>query len=188
MRPFILSLTVLLATIPAAAAADAEGGTLAEKTERARTLFKKSRYSEAAALAREVFVQQRDGRASDELRVLLCKAKTAGKDVGDSSTAYRGSAGLDGPDTPLAPEKISGAQPRFRRARRTDRPGEMIITAVIDEDGCLQDLKVERGLNPQADEDALEAFRDWVFRPGTLYGIPVRVPTEWEVNVRFGPG
>ena len=182
MRPYIFLLIMLLGV---AGAADAGDGALT-KTEQARTLFKKRRYSEAAALARQVFVQQPDGSTSDELRVLLCKAKVAGENVGDSSTAYRGSTRPAGQDSVSIeqPEKIFGSQPQFKRS--TDREGQVIVTAEIDEDGCVQDLKVTNGLNKHANQVVLDTFRDWVFRPATLLGQPVRVPNEWTVNVSFG--
>jgi len=82
------------------------------------------------------------------------------------------------------PEKIFGSQPQFKRS--TGREGEMIVTAEIDEDGCVQDLKVTNGLNKYANQVVLDTFRDWVFRPATLLGQPVRVPNEWTVNVSFG--
>src|SRR4051812_30522717 len=85
MRSSILfCLTILLGSlfVPAAVAQTGAEVSLKEKAERARTLFKKRSDSEAATLARQVFAQEPDGRAADELRVLLCKARAAGADVG----------------------------------------------------------------------------------------------------------
>ncbi|MEA2563145.1 MAG: Gram-negative bacterial TonB protein C-terminal [Acidobacteriota bacterium] len=100
--------------------------------------------------------------------------------------AYRGSAKPAGQDSVSIeqPEKIFGSQPQFKRS--TGREGQVIVTAEIDEDGCVQDLKVTSGLNKYANQVVLDTFQDWVFRPATLLGQPVRVPNEWTVNVSFG--
>lgn len=176
-------LVFALSLVPSILAAG--DGSLTETAEQARTLFKKGRYSEAAALARQVFVQQHDGRAADEVRVLLCKAKTAGEDVGGSFAAYREpvKSYVPSSDFVQVPAKISGSQPQFKRS--SGREGEVVVTAMIDEDGCVGDLKVTRGLTAYADQVVLDALRDWVFRPALALGRPVRIPNEWVVNVKF---
>jgi len=153
-----------------------------EDAERARTLFKKRSYSEAATLARQVFAQQPLGRNSDDLRVLLCKAKAAGKDVGKP-----------GESEPLPvgggihrPERIAGINPQFSNGtRRAGEEGQVMVKAVIDRDGCVVDIKLERGLNKYADRDVLHAIRTWIFRPALLDGNPVDVSYTLTVGVSF---
>jgi TonB family protein len=154
-----------------------------ETADQARALFKKRNYSEAAALARQVFARQPDGRASDDLRVLLCKAKAAGKDVGKP-----------GEVEPLAvgggvqrPERIAGANPQFGNGtRKAGDEGQVMVKALIDQDGCVVDIKLERGLNKYADRDVLDALRTWIFRPAHVDGKPVDVHYTLTVRVSFG--
>jgi TonB family protein len=154
-----------------------------ETAERARTLFKKRKYSEAAALARQVFAQQPEGRASDDLRFLLCKAKAAGKDVGKSAESEPLPVG----GSVQRPERISGINPQFsNRTRRAGQEGQVMVKAVIDQDGCVVDIKLERGLNKYADRDVLHALRTWIFRPALLDGKPVNVSYTLTVRVSFG--
>lgn len=172
-----------------AAGHDVEGS-LTEKAERARALFKNHSYSEASVLARQVLLQKPDGRRSDELRVLLCKAKSNGEDVGDPAAVYPESGDPAYPNLmpPSAqpPEKIFGSKPRFdSKARRTSGRGQVIVTSFIDEDGCVQDPIVTRGLNERADQNVLKAVQNWVFRPALFHGKPIKVPYQLSVAVGF---
>lgn len=163
MRSSLVCLILLLGATSAAAQ---------DEAEQARTLFKKRKYSEAAALARQVFARQPDGRASDDLRFLLCEAKAAGKDVGVPSDAEPLSVG----GSVQRPERIAGANPQFsNRTRRAGIEGQVIVKAVIDRDGCIVDIELARGLNKYADKDVLDALRTWIFRPALKDGQPVDV-------------
>ena len=157
-----------------------------DEADRARTLFKKRSYSEAAALARQVFAQQPHGRVSDRLRVLLCEAKRAGADVGEPAESSPDSEPLSITGDVQRPEKISGPNPQFGDgARRAGNEGQVIVVAVIDQDGCIVDIRLGRGLNVYADEDVLGAVRQWVFRPAFLHGKPVDVYYALTVTVLF---
>src|SRR6185295_10033630 len=54
-------------------------------------------------------------------------------------------------------------------------PGTVILQVVIDEDGCVRDPRILRGVNRRQDSGALYAVRQWVFLPATLEGKPVSV-------------
>jgi TonB family protein len=158
-----------------------------ETADRARTLFKKHKYSEAAALARQVFAQQPDGRDSDDLRVLLCKAKAAGKDLGEPAESTSESEPLAVGGNVQRPERISGINPQFsNRTRKAGDEGQVMVNAVIDRDGCVVDIKLERGLNKYADRDVLDALRTWIFRPAHVDGKPVDVHYTLTVRVNLG--
>lgn len=58
---------------------------------------------------------------------------------------------------------------------RPPRNGTVILQSIIDEDGCVRDPKVIRGVGLYEDSAALKAIRQWVFLPATLDGKPVRV-------------
>ena len=181
----ILSLLALELASAFAAAPPQEKSTLKEKAKQAQALFKQHRYPEAAALARQVFLQEPDSRASEKLRILLCQARSIGADVGDPAAVY--------PPTPQPlplnaqnsrPTRISGDSLKISDGtRRAGQEGVVIVSAMIDEDGCLQEIKVERGVNPFADQDALRAVSSWVFLPSFLNGNPVRVYYTMTINV-----
>jgi TonB family protein len=181
---------ILLGAMPAVCPAAQAQGSTAEMAKQARALFKQQKYSEAATLARQVFAQEPDGRRSDALRVLLCEARTAGADVGDAATAYPEPAEPAKPrapkESPVPPRKISGRNPSFSdRTRETREQGRVALSALINEDGCVQDLTVERGLNAYAEEDVLKVVRDWIFRPALVGGRPVKVHYTVGVSIEF---
>jgi hypothetical protein len=75
--------------------------------------------------------------------------------------------------TPPWPEKKFD----FRRppvpAQRSNRL--IILHGRIGENGKVEDLKVHQGVQADADQIALAAFRQWVFRPATREGKPISV-------------
>ncbi len=115
---------------------------------------------------------EKPARLSDSARIALCKKKG---------------------DPPLEPAEIPPAT-----AEGATRPviihhhgpsylssgegGVVIVEAVIDQDGCTRQVKILRGVGKEADAAALEAVRQWVFRPATLEGKPVSVHYVLTVN------
>jgi TonB family protein len=59
------------------------------------------------------------------------------------------------------------------------------IQLVVGEDGHPVDVHITRGLTPGLDENALQAVRQYQFKPATKNGSPVMV--ELSVNVEFTP-
>jgi TonB family protein len=66
--------------------------------------------------------------------------------------------------------------------------GTVILQVVIDEDGCVRDPKILRGINRYQDSGALEAVRQWVFLPATLEGKPVSVGYVLTIKTQRGLG
>jgi len=66
--------------------------------------------------------------------------------------------------------------------------GTVILQVVVDEDGCVRDPKIVRGVNRYHDSVALEAVRQWVFLPATLEGNPVSVSYVLTINTQRGYG
>lgn len=84
------------------------------------------------------------------------------------------------------PEMLSGAQPRYTEpARRARIQGTVILEAVIDQKGLVTDLRVLKSLPLGLDQSALDAVRDWRFRPATLEGRPVKVYYTLTVNFQI---
>ncbi len=70
-------------------------------------------------------------------------------------------------------------------AVRTRTSGVVQLAAIIGSDGRIRELKVVSG-HPMLIQAAVEAVRQWVYRPTLLNGDPVEVSTEIVVHFNFG--
>jgi TonB family protein len=61
----------------------------------------------------------------------------------------------------------------------------VVLWCVIGSDGLPHDIKVARVLQPDMDEAAVEAVKDWRFAPATKAGKPV--PVQINIEVVFQP-
>jgi periplasmic protein TonB len=59
--------------------------------------------------------------------------------------------------------------------------GTVVLQAVIGKDGSIQNLKAVSG-HPMLIQSALDAVRQWKYRPTYLNGQPVEVDTQITVN------
>lgn len=130
-------------------------------------------------------------------RVLL---RQGGETLADSKVAVeRGGravvGGLDGEEAPYfflalqpagkalfvkgdvqAPRKIQAAPPSYTEAARKEGiEGVVILRALINERGSVEDVEVLRGLPLGLSETAIAALKQWTFEPATLEGEPVAV-------------
>jgi TonB family protein len=72
--------------------------------------------------------------------------------------------------------------PKLVRANKLE--GEVLVNFIVEKDGALSNVKVEKGLGSGCDEEAvrlIEKSQPWI--PGELYGAPRRV--SYTVNVVF---
>ncbi len=60
--------------------------------------------------------------------------------------------------------------------------GVVRIAAIVNLDGAPAELQVTKGLNEQEDKLAIEALKQWRFKPGTKNERPVRVKINVEIN------
>ena len=82
------------------------------------------------------------------------------------------------------PERVHEVKPRYPPAARGDRrEGRVVIEAVIDRDGNVDDLRRLLASDPSFIDAAMEAVCCWKYRPATRDGIPV--PVEFIVLVEF---
>jgi protein TonB len=75
--------------------------------------------------------------------------------------------------------QIKPAYPPLAKQARIQ--GTVELSAIIGKDGRVQDLKVVRG-HPLLVQSALEAVKNWIYRPTMLNGEPVEVSTTIDVN------
>jgi TonB family protein len=74
------------------------------------------------------------------------------------------------------PEVIRQVKPEYtEKARRARTHGTVIVEAIIDEEGCVRNIRSLQGLPNGLTEAAMAAVRQWVFYPATLEGKPVKV-------------
>ena len=70
-------------------------------------------------------------------------------------------------------------------ARNAKIEGAVLIQMVIDENGVPTEPKVVRSLDKGLDEKALEAVKQWRFKPGLREGKPASVTANIEINFRL---
>lgn len=94
------------------------------------------------------------------------------------------------PDGPLrvggdvkAPVAISRAKPDYTDAARKGHvTGVVIVEAIVNKQGEVEQVRILKGLPLGLSEEALEAVKKWRFHPGTLNGEPVEVIFTLTVN------
>jgi len=82
-----------------------------------------------------------------------------------------------------APVAISRAKPEYTDpARKGHITGVVVVEAIVNKQGEVEQVKVLKGLPLGLSEQAVEAVKKWRFHPGTLNGQPVEVIFDLTVN------
>jgi TonB family protein len=82
------------------------------------------------------------------------------------------------------PEAIYSPEPSFSdEARKAKFQGIVMLMVVVGTDGRPYNIRVRQSLGMGLDEQAIEAVRNWRFRPATFHGQPVA--TQIAVQVDF---
>jgi TonB family protein len=85
-----------------------------------------------------------------------------------------------------APVLLHKVEPEYsEEARRARYEGTVLLYVEVDPDGNAINIRVQRALGLGLDEKAIEAVRQWKFRPGAKDGRPVNVAANIEVNFRL---
>ena len=85
-----------------------------------------------------------------------------------------------------APIVITRVEPVYPAEARANRVSGIVITeVVIDRTGVVRDAKVLKPLPYGLDQAALDAVKQWQFRPGTLHGEPVDTIFNLTVNFKL---
>src|SRR6266851_568540 len=74
------------------------------------------------------------------------------------------------------PVPLQKVDPKYPPTLITERvTGEVILYAVIRRDGSVDSIQLVRGIDEQLDANAINALRQWKFRPGAKQGIPIEL-------------
>jgi TonB family protein len=83
-----------------------------------------------------------------------------------------------------APAVVFRVEPQYsEEARKARYQGTVLLEAVIRKDGKVDVIQLVRSLGFGLDENAIEALKEWRFRPAMKNGVPVDVTLN--VEVRF---
>lgn len=101
--------------------------------------------------------------------------------------------GAQQPDRPvrvaggvLAGQIVSKVAPVYpQEAKEQGIQGSVVLHAIIAEDGTVKELAVISG-PPELQKSAVEAVRQWVYKPYLLNGVPTEVETTITVNYALG--
>jgi protein TonB len=102
-----------------------------------------------------------------------------GRDKGTNGDAYRVGSGV------TSPTEISRGTPRYTAdAMRARVQGSVLVECVVLISGVCSDIRVLRSLEPSfgLNDEALNAARQWRFRPGMRLGAPVPVLVTMEIT------
>jgi protein TonB len=84
------------------------------------------------------------------------------------------------------PQLIKKVEPPYPEiARRTKIQGVVILEAVITKEGNVEEVKVLRSLHPMMDQAAINAVKQWKYKPAMLNGRPVKVYFTVTVNFKL---
>ena len=101
----------------------------------------------------------------------------------DYLPAYRRPKGkLSGP---VPVRKVDPKYPQLAIKQHID--GEVILYAIIRQDGHVDSIQVVRSVDPELDRNAMEALSRWEFRPATREGQPVELEAVIHIPFRFNP-
>lgn len=103
-----------------------------------------------------------------------------GRDGGWHPGIYRPGADV------TAPELVFSVEPEYsEEARKAKHQGTVILHIIVEPDGRVRQFKVAQSVGLGLDERAMEAVRQWKFRPGMRGGRPVSVLAAVEVTFRL---
>lgn len=85
-----------------------------------------------------------------------------------------------------APIVLTKKDPEYsEEARKAKYQGTVLLTIEVSPNGTASNIKVARSLGLGLDEKAIEAVKQWKFKPGYKDGKPVTVAATIEVNFRL---
>jgi periplasmic protein TonB len=86
-----------------------------------------------------------------------------------------------GMEAPVLIQRIEPPYPKL--ALITRKKGIVILQAIITKTGTVEEITVLRSADPLLDQAAMQAVKQWIYRPATLNGRPIKV--FFTVTVKF---
>jgi len=82
-----------------------------------------------------------------------------------------------------SPVLLYKVEPEFsEEARKAKHQGVVVLYGEVDTNGTLRNIRVLQGLGLGLDDKAIQAVKQWRFRPGYRDGKPVVAAATIEVN------
>jgi TonB family protein len=76
----------------------------------------------------------------------------------------------------VSPQLIQQVDPQYTPdAMLARKEGSVLLRGIVEPDGTVSSIRVVRPLDAELDREAIKAFEQWRFVPGTKDGRPVRV-------------
>jgi protein TonB len=102
--------------------------------------------------------------------------------------AARKSAQLTAAPDLAGPVPLRKVDPKFPPSLASARiQGEVVLYAIIRRDGSVDSIQLLKGLNPQLDQNAMDALARWKFRAAERKGKPVELETIVRIPFRTTP-
>ena len=96
---------------------------------------------------------------------------------------------FDVADLEKRPEAVSQVAPNYpAELRKAKVEGSVTLVFILDENGRVEDPRVENSSRPEFEKPALEAIRKWRFSPGQKDGQPVRTYIRIPMKFRVSSG
>jgi TonB family protein len=130
--------------------------TLGQMVRRARSFLKEKHPLQERNAARQVLCLSRAYLPEELLEI---------------EQAIRVAGGVHPPE--LIGRQVTARMPS--QARKAGVRGTVIVEVVVDQEGCVRNSKILKGLPLGIDTAVLATVRSWAFRPATLKGSPVAV-------------
>jgi protein TonB len=106
-----------------------------------------------------------------------------GSGIGSGSGGGMGGGARQVGGAVIGPKVIYQPEPEFsEEARKAKFQGVVTVSIIVDAQGRPQNVHVTRGVGMGLDEKAMEAVRQYRFKPGTENGKPVATYLNVEVN------
>jgi periplasmic protein TonB len=87
------------------------------------------------------------------------------------------------------PEPVSQTAPAYpAELRKAKIEGVVTLLFVLNEEGRVEDPRVDNSTRPEFEKPALEAVKKWRFRPGVKDGQPVRTFIKYPIRFRVTTG
>jgi TonB family protein len=113
------------------------------------------------------------------LTSLLAVAATSSSLLAQGQTVYTSRDGV------TLPSPVKQVKPEYTKSGLQQRiQGSVLLSSVILADGTVSDVRVDRSLDEASglDQAAIDAMKQWAFKPGTKDGKPVAVRIQCEIT------